>query len=148
MFPTPGSRVGRSAFSSPMDKCEIYLTASVTIGGGFVKVPLDTVLYDPSFLFDATAKVIRPRRPGWYNCNGRVRLTGNFAFAAFLGFNGAAVKGLGFDPGSTSNIAAVGSVKYFANGTTDTFELQAFISSLKLLTTGAFDTFLQVEGPY
>jgi hypothetical protein len=129
------------------DQLDVYLnTATNTTTAGFQKVPLDTVNYDTNSIWDATNKRVVPKRAGRYLVSIRARTNTANSLATFVAVNGSVTKGVGPDPGST--LAAGGEVWVQMNGTTDYIEAYVFTSNARAYTTGDFDTYMQVTGPF
>lgn len=144
---------GTGAFSAPNStgpfiKASAYLNSNATAPTSFwTKVPIDTVDYDPSSIWDATNKRFIPNQAGYYLFLGCVRRTTGGAYAIIQAKNGSADLSFGTDSGSTSLLAMQGSVLVHANGSTDYFEL--FMGGAAgTLTGGRANTWMQILGPF
>lgn len=133
--------------SDSFDKAKAYLSgASSTTNVGWQKINLDAVEYDAAGMWDGTNKRLYPKRAGYYLCTGRARwsaTSGTMILA--IGKNGGGSIAMSSED---SVQAMAGSALIYCNGTTDYLDLRAYTTTASALTTGTFDTFLQVVGPF
>lgn len=132
------------------DKLSVYLGAAFSsVAGIWQKVPLDTVSYDTGGIWDATNKRIQPKKAGYYQVTGRVTSTASKKELQISlnasGPNSIAIGG-NPTPSGIQTVAGIGMV--YCNGTTDYFELFVYDGSIGTYTTGSFETYLQVLGPF
>lgn len=133
----------------PQLVARIYWVSGANSGtGGFQKVPLNGVDFDPAGIWDPVNLVLRPTRPGYYQVNLRVRCDVNVNCwnVLAIGRNGAAVQAVGGDAGSAVT-AIGGSDIIYVNGTTDTIEMWVYTTLVRAYTAGKFDTYMSISGP-
>ena len=95
------------------------------------------------------AIVSTAKKAGYYMCNARARFINTVSGIAFgLGKNGENFAAIGPDAGANSVYAIGGSIVVYCNGTTDYIDLRLYASSVQDFTVGAFDTYLEVIGPF
>lgn len=129
-----------------LDKGYAYLSAAAnTTTAGWQKVPLDATSWDTNSLWDAGNTNFLPKKAGYYMLQGRVRKNTGTVSAVGIGKNGALAIVIG---GDATTLANGGGCFLHANGTTDTFDLRVYTTTANALTTGVFDTHLQVTGPF
>lgn len=129
------------------DKARAYLnTAANTTTAGWQKVPVDTVEFDTNSIFDTTNKRFIPKKAGYYQVNLRARTGTTGTLVLAIGKNGTQVKAAGDDIGSA--YALGGSTLIYCNGTTDYLEMFVYTTEARAYTTGSFDTFVEVFGPF
>ena len=129
------------------DKARAYLnTATNTTTAGWQKVPVDTVEFDTNSIFDTTNKRFIPKKAGYYQVNLRARTGTTGTLVLAIGKNGTQVKAAGDDIGSA--YALGGSTLIYCNGTTDYLEMFVYTTAARAYTTGSFDTFVEVFGPF
>ncbi len=133
--------------TSYFDKARAYLnTATNTTTAGWQKVPVDTVEFDTNSIFDTTNKRFIPKKAGYYQVNLRARTGTAGTLVLGIGKNGTQVKAAGDDIGSV--YALGGSTLIYCNGTTDYLEMFVYATAARALTTGSFDTYVEVCGPF
>lgn len=129
------------------DKARAYLnTATNTTTAGWQKVPVDTVDFDTNSIFNTTSKRFIPKKAGYYQVNLRARTGTTGTLVLGIGKNGTQVKAAGDDVGSV--YALGGSMLIYCNGTTDYLEMFVYTTAARAYTTGSFDTFVEVFGPF
>lgn len=129
------------------DKARAYLdTATNTTTAGWQKVPVDTVDFDTNSIFNTTSKRFIPKKAGYYQVNLRARTGTTGTLVLGIGKNGTQVKAAGDDIGSV--YALGGSTLIYCNGTTDYLEMFVYTTAARAYTTGSFDTFVEVFGPF
>jgi len=129
------------------DKARAYLnTATNTTTAGWQKVPVDTVEFDTNSIFDTTNKRFIPKKAGYYQVNLRARTGTTGTLVLGIGKNGTQVKAAGDDIGSA--YALGGPTLIYCNGTTDYLEMFVYTTAARAYTTGSFDTFVEVFGPF
>lgn len=129
------------------DKARAYLnTATNTTTAGWQKVPVDTVDFDTNSIFNTTSKRFIPKKAGYYQVNLRARTGTTGTLVLGIGKNGTQVKAAGDDIGSV--YALGGSTLIYCNGTTDYLEMFVYATAARAYTTGSFDTFVEVCGPF
>lgn len=125
-----------------------YLTAAASnAGSGWEKVPLDTLSFDPKSIWDGGNARFMPTAAGLYLCSGRVRASTTNEIVAAIGKNGTVSVSIG-SSGLVNFQATGGADLIYCNGTTDYLELFARCGSSENYTTGSFDTYLSVLGPF
>jgi hypothetical protein len=141
--------IGGTPSVTVFDKARAYLnTATNSTTAGWQKVPLDTADFDTNGLFNATTKRFTPKKAGYYQVNARVRTNTGGSSAVAIGKNGSQTYGVGGNNSGTTDIAIGGSALIYCNGSTDYLELFFFASTARAYTTGSFDTFMDVHGPF
>jgi hypothetical protein len=159
LFPSSGNFVagtkvtvyGRASTANsqgfaPADSARVYLTAATnTATGAWTKLALDTVDYDNNGMWNSTSKRFIPQKAGYYQVNARVRTSTSGALTLAIGKNGSAHHGISTD--GTADFGVAGSSLIYCNGTTDYLELFYFAASARAISTGTFDTYLEVVGP-
>lgn len=137
---------GGSAPTVSLDKARVYLnTATDTTSAGWQKIPLDAVDFDTNSLWDVANKRIVPKKAGYYQVTVRMRTNTAGSSVVSVALNGSGKVGVGSDGNAN---ATGGMATVYCNGTTDYIELKAFANSVRALTTGTFDTWLSVLGPF
>jgi hypothetical protein len=129
----------------------VYLnTATNSTTAGWQKVPVDTVLFDTGSIWNAANKRFIPTQAGYYQVSVRTRYnSGVTSGAVAIAKNGTQSFGVGCDHGATSTFALGGTGLILCNGTTDYIESFVFNNtSVTAFTTGNFDTWLQILGPF
>lgn len=121
-------------------------TAANTAATGWQKVPIDTVAIDPSTLFDATNNLFTPTEEGYYLCSLRAKTSTAGILEVAVGLNDVEERAVGAGFG-TAVLASGGSALIFCNGSTDTLSLFINATSVVALTTGLFDTWMEILGP-
>lgn len=120
--------------------------AANTASGAWTKCPIDTNNTDTDSIWNNSSKRFIPTKAGYYIFSGRMRTSTAGALTLAVGQNGAQAVGIGADIGTCFAIG--GSIVVLANGTTDYFELWYFAGSVRAITTGGFDTWMQILGPF
>jgi hypothetical protein len=133
------------------DKARVYLnSATNTTNAGWQKIPIDTVDFDTNSIWVAsTSKRFTPKKAGYYHVNGRVAVGTAMNMGAGIAKNGSQTYGLGiYSPPSTITSCGGGAL-IFCNGSTDYLELWVYTTAAAAaITTGTFDTFMDIVGPF
>lgn len=122
-----------------------FSTAGNSTSGSWAKVNLDATSYDTGSIWDGTNKRFIPTEAGYYMVHARMRTSTSGGLAIAIGKNGSQSVAIGPDATVTGT---GGSGMIECNGSTDYLELFAFASSARAITTGAFDTYMAVIGPF
>lgn len=132
------------------DKVKIYMSTNTpTTTAGWQKVNLDSKDFDTNAIWDSVGKRIKPKKAGYYSCNARVRFSSPTGYMALaMGRNGENYAAFGIDPAANSMYAVSGSMMVYCNGSTDYLDLRIFSNSVNNFSTGSFDTYLEVVGPF
>lgn len=132
------------------DKCQVYLNSTFNVTQNTTeKLPLDASSFDTNGLWNGTTKRITPKKAGYYFCVGRYRRNAtNSIMICMIYKNGVAA--LSSIEGGSGRLAVHVDGFVYCNGTTDYLELwyRDDVGTSFTVTTGAFDTHLQVVGPF
>ena len=138
--------IKRATLSSLSTKCEVYRNAALnTPTTGWAKIVMDTVIFDTGSMWNAVNTRFIPNRPGYYLVTVRFRTNSATSTVAGYGFNGAVTQAVGSD---ASAFARGGTTVVFCNGTTDYIEPFIFSTTSVAFTTGLFDTYSSIVGPF
>jgi hypothetical protein len=145
---TSASGVLSAGAGAGTDKIKVYMSGALNTHADstFKKIALDAVSYDTNSIWDSSNKRVIPKKAGYYAYFLRLRTNSSGANVTAIGFNGSAFEGAGPDFG-TSVLGTGGSGIIQCNGSTDYLELFAFSSSSRTVTTGTFDSYMEVVGP-
>lgn len=133
--------------SSGFDAARGYRSGAVNTGTtGWQQLTLDAQDYDTNGIFDPTTGRFTPVSAGYYQVNARMRVNTAGINALAVARNGTLTYVLGGDSGGTV-LAIGGSALIYCNGTTDYLGLYYFATVARAVTTGTFDTFMDVHGP-
>lgn len=128
-------------------RARVYASAGSTTGAGWQKIPYDTVVYDPSSIWSAANTNFLPTLAGYYQVTLRARLNAANVNTLGIGQNGAQSFGVGHD--SPAGLLAIsGTGMAYCNGTTDTIDGRCYCTIVTAYTTGNFDTWMEILGPY
>lgn len=121
-------------------------TAANTNTSGYQKVPIDTVGYDPSGIWVAVNKELRPLVAGYYLVNIRVRCASACPTAAAIGKNNTPVIAVGHE--GAASIGVGGSGLVYCNGSSDAISAWIAASTTIAYSVSANDTWMDIHGPF
>jgi hypothetical protein len=130
------------------DKLKVYMSGALNTHADstFKKIALDAVSYDTGSIWNAANKRAIPTKAGYYIVNLRLRCNSSGALVTAIGLNGTAVQAVGQDLGG--NLLGTGGTGLVnCNGSTDYIEMFSFSATSKTVTTGTFDSYMEVVGP-
>jgi hypothetical protein len=128
-------------------KARGYRTAAVNSpNNAWGAVALDTEDYDTGGIFDTATGRFTPTVAGYYLVNIRARTGTTGSIAVAIGKNGSEALGVGGD--IASSLGSGGSGLIHCNGTSDYLQLFVFTNTARAITTGSFDTWMSIVGPF
>lgn len=129
------------------DKARAYLATAQNSSTSWAKANLDATGYDTNSIWDGTNKRFVPKKAGYYLCNIRARTATAGQLVVAVAVNGTLLTAAGADV-TTTTLGTGGSAMAYCNGSTDYLEMFALANSARAYTTGNFDTFMEVVGPF
>jgi len=144
--------VGASATSvvtSGCIKALIYLSAAANSHNtsAWGKVPLNAVSFDTASCWNAANLRFVPNRAGYYMVTARVRRSSAGTLIVGVYRSGSFGLAVGDDIPSVA-LASSGSALMFCNGSTDYIEMYCYSAATIAYTTGLFDTYMTIVGPF
>ena len=104
-----------------------YNTSSTFTTGTTTKVPVNTVIFDTASCFNTSTNRFTPNVAGYYQVNGKVRITGTAITAnANIYKNGSLLMIGSYVTGTGSLVFSTTSVLTYMNGSTDYLELYGY----------------------
>lgn len=133
---------------SQSTKLRVRISTGSTTGGGWQKIPFNTVITDTDSIWNAANTRAIPTQAGYYLVTGRFRTASAVTAACKVYKNGAAEAPLGPDMGVSSLVAAGGTALVYCNGTTDYIEIYAATTGTSAYDTTQDQCQFQVLGPF
>lgn len=132
---------------APRGQCILTRSSAAnTTAAGFQRIPMNAVVSDPRGWASLASNGVVPNVAGNYLVTIRARTNTAGPQLAAIGKNGAIYRAVGSDH-TAPTFAVGGSCIVPVNGTTDRLEAWVYCSAIRAITTGAFDTYLDVIGP-
>lgn len=129
-------------------KLGVHLNSTFSSVVGFQKIPLDAVDYDTANIWDSVNKRAIPKLAGYYQVFGRARSGTGSQKVLEASLNSGSPGSLAIGGNPTNALAVGGGTLIYCNGTTDYLELYIYDSASTSYTTGIFDTYLKILGPF
>lgn len=146
-FSTPPvvfSTVPASELRPSADAVSAYRSSAVnSTSAGWQKVAINTAEYDTNSLFDAANSKIVFKKAGYYQVTWHARMGTSATFSSTIYKNGSSLMRYGEYVNELSR--GGGMLVYFGIG--DYLELYIYAATVRAVTTGALDTFVQAVGP-